>query len=119
MDSELEDDSEKLSKAIPVLSDNVKGLRTRVKERYLAKISVIGVDPASIPKEQFNGECLPPIEVSEASCCGGLHVPLGLAFPVLANLPLVFVREESSGFRGVLEHIHARGVLLEIRLESL
>ena len=65
MDSALEDDSEKLSKAIPVLSDYVKGLGTRVKERYLAKISVIGVDPASIPKEQFNGECLPPIEVSD------------------------------------------------------
>lgn len=66
MDSEYEDDSEKLSKAIPVLSDYVKGLGTRVKERYLAKISVIGVDPAScIPKEQFNGECLPPIEVSD------------------------------------------------------
>ena len=43
--SELEDDSEKLSKAIPVLPDNVKGL----KERYLAKISVIVDDPASIP----------------------------------------------------------------------
>ena len=58
MDFGLEDDSEKLSKAIPVLSGYVEGLGTRVKERYLAKISVIGVDPASIPKEQFNGECL-------------------------------------------------------------
>ena len=57
--SELEDDSEKLSKAIPVLPDYVKGL----KERYLAKISVIVVDPASIPIEQFNRECLPPMEV--------------------------------------------------------
>ena len=59
MDSELEDDSEKLGKAIPVLSDYVNGLGTR----YLAKISIIGVDLTSIPKEQFNGECLPPIEV--------------------------------------------------------
>ena len=50
MDSELEDDSEKLSKAIPMLSDYVKGLGNRVKERYLAKISVIGVDLASIPE---------------------------------------------------------------------
>ena len=65
MDSELEDDSEKLTKAIPVLPDYVKGLGTRVKERYLAKISVIGVGPASIPIEQFNRECLPPIEVSD------------------------------------------------------
>ena len=65
MDSEFEDDSEKLNKAVPVLSDYLKGLGTRVKERYLVKISVIGVNPASIPKEQFNGECLPPIEVSD------------------------------------------------------
>ena len=48
-----------------MLSDYVKGLGTRVNELYLAKISVIGVDLASIPKEQFNGECLPPIEVSD------------------------------------------------------
>ena len=65
MDSELEDDLEKLSKAIPVLSDYVKGLGTRVKERYLEKISLIGVDPASISMEQFNRECLPPIEDSD------------------------------------------------------
>ena len=59
MDSELEDDSEKLGKAIPMLSDYVKALETetRVKEQYLAKISAIGVDLASIPKEQFNVEC--------------------------------------------------------------
>ena len=50
MDSELEDDSEKPGKAIPGLSDYVKGLETRVNEGYLAKISVIGVDLASIPK---------------------------------------------------------------------
>ena len=43
----------------------VKGLGTRVNERYLAKMSVIGVDLTSIPKEHFNGECLPPIEVSD------------------------------------------------------
>lgn len=52
MDSELEDDSEKLSKAILVLSDYVKWLGTQVKGRYLAKISVIGVDPASIDPER-------------------------------------------------------------------
>ena len=65
MDFELGDDSEKLGKAILVLSDYMKGLGTRVNERYLAKIFVIVVDLASIPKEQFNGECLPPIEVSD------------------------------------------------------
>ena len=55
--SELEDDSEKLSKAIPVLPNYVEGL----KERYLAEISVVVVDLAS--REQFNRECLPPMEV--------------------------------------------------------
>ena len=34
---------------IPVLSDYVKGLESHVKSRYLQKISVVGVDPASIP----------------------------------------------------------------------
>ena len=33
--------------------------------RYLKKISVVGVDPAAIPSEQFSSECLPPIEVSD------------------------------------------------------
>lgn len=34
------------------------------KERCLQKISVIGVDPASIPAEKFSPKCLPPVEVS-------------------------------------------------------
>ena len=37
MDSELEDYWEKLSKAIPVLSDYVKGLGTRVEERIFSE----------------------------------------------------------------------------------
>ena len=65
MDSELEDDSEKLSKVIRVLPDYVKGLGTRVKERYLAKKSVIGVGPARNPIKQFNRECIPPLKVSD------------------------------------------------------
>lgn len=35
------------------------------KERCLQKISVIGVDPASIPAEKFSPKCLPPVEVSD------------------------------------------------------
>ena len=49
----------KTQQSYPIAPDYVKGL----KERYLAKISVIVVDPASIPIEQFNKECLPPMEV--------------------------------------------------------
>ena len=69
MDSELEDYWEKPSKAIPVLPDYVKGMETRVKERYLAKVSVTGVDQASVPIEQFNRKCLPPIKVSDLLGC--------------------------------------------------
>ena len=50
---------------IPVLSSYAEGLESHVRERYLKKISVVGVDPAAIPKEQFHSECLPPIEVSD------------------------------------------------------
>ena len=51
------------SKGIPVVSEYAKSLKSRVNERYSQKISVIGVDPASIPAEQFSPECLPPVEV--------------------------------------------------------
>ena len=36
----------------------------RMSRAYSQKISVIGVDPASIPGEQFSLKCLPPVEVS-------------------------------------------------------
>ena len=50
---------------VPVLSSYAKNLESHVQERYLKKISVVGVDPAAIPSEQFSSECLPPIEVSD------------------------------------------------------
>ena len=50
---------------IPVLSLYAQNLESHVRERYLKKISVVGVDPAAIPSEQFSSECLPPIEVSD------------------------------------------------------
>lgn len=48
--------------SIPVLSEYSKALEVHVKRRYLQKISILGVDPASIPSEEFHPECLPPIE---------------------------------------------------------
>ena len=48
-----------------MLSSYAEGLESHVRERYLKKISVVGVDPAAIPKEHFHSECLPPIEVSD------------------------------------------------------
>ena len=48
-----------------MLSSYAEGLESHVRERYLKKISLVGIDPAAIPKEQFNSECLPPIKVSD------------------------------------------------------
>lgn len=64
MDISQESDP-KSQEEIPVLSSYVKNLESHVRERYLKKISVVGVDPAAIPSEQFSSECLPPIEVSD------------------------------------------------------
>lgn len=51
-----DEDLDSLSKDIPVLSEYAKGLETHVKRRYLQKISQVGVDPASIPSDQFDPE---------------------------------------------------------------
>ena len=59
------EDLDSLSKDIPVLSEYTKGLETHVKRRYLQKISLVGVDPASIPSDQFDPECLPSIEATD------------------------------------------------------
>ena len=48
-----------------MLSSYAEGLESHVREQYLKKISLVGIDPAAIPKEQFHSECLPPIEVSD------------------------------------------------------
>ena len=45
-------------------SEYAKGLETHVKRRYLQKISLVGVGPASIPSDQFDPECLPSIEAT-------------------------------------------------------
>ena len=60
-----ENSTDEASKCIQVLSEYAKALKGRVNERYLQKISAIGVDPASIPTDQFSPECLPPVEVSD------------------------------------------------------
>ena len=54
-----------MEKNIPVLSEYAKNLESHVKERYVQKISVVGVDPASLPREQFDSENLPPIESTD------------------------------------------------------
>ena len=64
MDISQESDPESHDE-VPVLSSYAKNLESHVRERYLKKISVVGVDLAAIPSEQFSSECLPPIEVSD------------------------------------------------------
>jgi hypothetical protein len=51
--------------SVPVLSKYASTLESHVKSRYLQKIEAVGIDPASIPSEQFDPECLPPIEQSD------------------------------------------------------
>ena len=60
-----EEDLKTLSFNIPVLSEYAKALDKQVKRRYIEKISVVGVDPVSIPSEQFDPECLPQIESTD------------------------------------------------------
>ena len=56
---------EKFCSKIPVLSEYATVLESHVKLRYVKKISVVGIDPFKIPCEQFNTECLLPIEQSD------------------------------------------------------
>jgi len=53
---------------IPVRSSFGKNFECYVRERYLKKISVVGVYQAAIPSEKFSSECLPPVEVSNLLC---------------------------------------------------
>ena len=48
-----------------MLSEYAKGLETHNKRRYLQKISLVRVDPASIPSDQFDPECLLSIEATD------------------------------------------------------
>ena len=66
VEDKAEEDLKTLSVNIPVLSEYAKALDKQVKERYLEKISVVGVDPVSIPSEQFDAECLPQIEATDS-----------------------------------------------------
>ena len=54
-----------LSSTIPVLSEYNRKLDDHVRRRYLEKIAEVGVDPVTIPDEQFNSDCLPPIEATD------------------------------------------------------
>ena len=48
-----------------MLSNYAEKLEGKVKQRYLEKISEVGVDPLLIPDHKLDPECLPPIEASD------------------------------------------------------
>ncbi|PFX31462.1 hypothetical protein AWC38_SpisGene3676 [Stylophora pistillata] len=61
----FEEKDEEDSTLIPLLSDYSKKLDSRVKRRYIEKISMIGIDPATLWHAKLDPECLPPIEASD------------------------------------------------------
>ena len=61
-EEKTQEDLNNLSRSIPVLSEYSKALEVHVQRRYLQKILILRVDSASIPSEEFDPECLPPIE---------------------------------------------------------
>ena len=50
------------------LSDYAKKLDGKVRERYVKKISTIGIDPALIEGKHFEPDWLPPIESTDLLC---------------------------------------------------
>ena len=50
------------------LSDYVKKLDVKVRERYLKKIPTIGIDPVLIIGKRFEPDCLPPVESTDLLC---------------------------------------------------
>ena len=65
LQEESKESVDDLCGSIPVLSEYAKSLDQHVKRRYLEKIAVLGIDPETIPSEQFSPECLPPIEATD------------------------------------------------------
>ena len=53
------------STLVPLLSEYSKKLENRVKCRFTEKISVIGIDPATLWHTKLDPDCLPPIEATD------------------------------------------------------
>ena len=58
------------------LSDYAKKLDGKVRERYVKKILMIGIDSALIEGKHFEPHCLPPVESTELLC----HLVLETSF---------------------------------------
>ena len=61
----FEKKDEEDSTLVPLLSEYSKKLESRVKRRYIEKISVIGIDPATLWHAKLDPDCLPPIEATD------------------------------------------------------
>ena len=85
-----------------ILSDYAKNLEKSVKSRYLEKISVVRIDPATLIGANLDPECLPPIEPtnlsqlssSASSPClstieGILKNPIAMSFLLLLEQPTI------------------------------
>ena len=48
-----------------IFPSSPKASKSQVKTRYIQKMFLLGVDPVSIPTEQFDPECLPRIEATD------------------------------------------------------
>ena len=66
LDKELQEElrDESLKTSYPI-SEYAKKLTGNVKQRYLDKISNIGVDPILISEKKYNPECLPLVEAAD------------------------------------------------------
>ena len=53
---------------IPLSTDYVKKLDVKVRERYLWKISTIGIDPILIDGKHFEPDCLQSVESTALLC---------------------------------------------------
>ena len=48
-----------------ILSDYVKRLKSHVKQKYLEKISLVGINPATLIDAKLDPQCLPSIEATD------------------------------------------------------
>ena len=58
------EDNSKAAYSFPI-SENAKKLDLPIRDRYLQKISAIGIDPVLIEGKHFQPDCLPPLESTD------------------------------------------------------
>lgn len=55
----------RITSPVTPLSDYANRLENNVKQRYLEKISAIGIDPVLKEGQNFEPDCLPPVESTD------------------------------------------------------